>query len=209
VFEAYGNERLSPVAVIGLGCGTLACYTNPGQMMVFYEIDPAVVRLARDGEFFTFLGDAEARGARIEYVLGDARLRLAEAPPNAYHLLVVDAFSSDTIPRHLMTKEALALYLDKLAAGGFIAFHITNRHADLEPVLHALAQDAQLSGLIEDDDDEDRPGKSASTWVVLARDSRQLAPLTERFKHRWSILQGRPGVGVWTDDFSSLLGVLK
>jgi hypothetical protein len=210
VFDACADAKKMPqVAVIGLGAGALACYTEPGQRMVFYEIDPAVVRLACDKEFFTYLDDAEARGAKIEHVLGDARLKLAAAPDKAYDLMVVDAFSSDAIPRHLITKEALALYLTKLADGGLIAFHITNRHADLGPVLYALAQDGRLHGLTQTDDDDDRLGKTASTWVLLATESRHFAPLRERYQHRWSTLRGRPGVGAWNDDFSNLLSVLR
>lgn len=210
LFEAYPRTKVMPqVAVIGLGAGALACYAEPAQKMVFYEIDPAVVRLARAAEYFTYLGAAEGRGATIEYVLGDARLKLAEAPDKAYGLTVVDAFSSDTIPRHLITREALELYLKKLADGGLLAFHITNRHADLGPVLHALVRDARLHGLTQSDGDDDRIGKTASTWVLLAKEPRHYAPLLERYRRHWSLLQGRPDVGIWTDDFSNLLSVLR
>ena len=124
------------IAVVGLGVGTLASYRTPGQQWTFYEIDPEVERIARTDAYFTYLRSC-GDGCRV--VLGDARLSLARAPLHGYGLIVLDAFSSDAIPIHLMTTEALGLYLSRLAPAGVLAFHITNRHLTLAPVLARLA----------------------------------------------------------------------
>ena len=124
------------IAVVGLGVGTLASYRTPGQQWTFYEIDPEVERIARTDAYFTYLRSC-GDGCRV--VLGDARLSLARAPLHGYGLIVLDAFSSDAIPIHLMTTEALGLYLSRLAPGGALAFHISNRHLTLAPVLARLA----------------------------------------------------------------------
>jgi hypothetical protein len=123
------------VAIVGLGIGSMATYARPGQAWTFYELDPAVERIARDASLFTHLRDCPA--ATLEVVLGDARLRLADAPEHHFQAIVLDAFSSDAIPVHLLTREALSLYLARRAPGGLIAFHISNRYLDLEPVLGA------------------------------------------------------------------------
>ncbi|MGH2351166.1 MAG: spermidine synthase, partial [Chloroflexota bacterium] len=149
IFRALGpGDAARPVAVVGLGAGGLACYGAPGQRWYFYEIDPEVERIARDPQYFTFLRDCPPD---VQVILGDARLSLTEAPPGAYHLIVLDAYSSDAIPIHLITREALAIYLDKLAAGGVLAFHISTRHLDLAPVLGRLARDAGLVCLVQED----------------------------------------------------------
>ena len=137
-FAAAAGRNLSRVGVVGLGAGELACYARPGQSWTFHEIDPAVEMLARDGRFFHFL---EACGNHPRIVLGDARLTLADAPDHSYDLIVIDAFSSDSIPLHLLTREAFALYQRKLAADGIILFHVSNRYLDLAPVVVALAAD--------------------------------------------------------------------
>jgi hypothetical protein len=149
VFTALGPSAMtSRVAVIGLGIGTLAAYGAPGEDWTFYEIDPAVERIARDSRYFTYLADSPAS---VHVVLGDARLKLADAPDRKYTLIVLDAFASDAIPVHLITREALQLYVSKLGAHGVIAFHVSNRYVDLPPVLGALARDAHLVALAQDD----------------------------------------------------------
>jgi hypothetical protein len=205
VFAAFSGPDAKPrVALVGLGTGSLASYGEPGQRLTFYEIDPAVVRIARDPRWFTFLRDSRAR---IDVVLGDARLRLAEAPAGAYGLLVVDAFSSDAIPVHLITREALRLYAAKLAPRGVMAFHISNRFVDLEPVLAELARDAGLTARIEYDGADPAVGKQGSIWVLMARAEGDFGSLTQ--DSRWRPLAERPGTAVWTDDFSNLVGVLQ
>ncbi len=208
VMRAFGGRGgKEPVAVIGLGAGTLACYGEAGQEMTFFEIDPAVERLARDRRHFTYLADAERRGVRLKVVLGDARLRLARAGDARYGLIVLDAFSSHAIPVHLLTREALGLYLDRLGPDGLLAFHISNPCLRLEPVLAALARDAGLTARVRSDSGDERGARAPSDWVVLARREADLGPLAD--DARWRPLTDRPAVGLWTDDYSNLLGVLR
>ena len=206
--EAPAAASTSEVAVIGLGTGSMACHGRPGQRWTFYEIDPAVERVARDPRLFTYLRDCPPAA---DVVLGDARLSLARAPSGRFGVIVLDAFNSDAIPVHLLTREALALYLDKLADGGVIAMHVTNRYLDLRPVAGDLARDAGLVALVGEDLDLTRPereaGKAASVWVVMGRRPSDLGQLGD--DRRWSPPPRRPGSRVWTDDFSNLLGALK
>jgi hypothetical protein len=208
VAASSGVHERRRVAVIGLGAGSLACYSQPGQAWTFYEIDPSVERIAREPAYFTFLRDC-APGAGV--VLGDARLALLHAADQSYDLMVLDAYSSDSTPVHLITREALALYHAKLAPGGVLAFHISNQYLDLKPVLGDLARDAGLTALFQDDlvldPDEAARGKSASQWVIMARDRADFGALAG--DGRWRPLEGRPGTAVWTDDFSSILSVLR
>jgi hypothetical protein len=205
--ELPGGEARSRVAVVGLGTGSLACYGEPGQRWTFYEIDPTVARVARDPRLFTFLRDCPPA---IDVVLGDARLSLTRAVEDRFDVLVVDAFSSDAIPVHLLTRQALTLYLDRLTPDGVIAVHITNRYLDLRPVLGDLARDAGLSALVRQDGDvslaERQAGKSASVWVVAARDPAGLGSL--RDDPRWQPLDAPAKPSVWTDDFSNIVSVL-
>lgn len=208
VFAAFSKKAAkSQIAIIGLGAGTIACYGNPGQHLTFYEIDPAVERIARESRYFTFLSDCSAR---VDVVLGDARLSLAQGPSPSYDLMVLDAFSSDAIPIHLVTREALKLYLSKLADGGILAFHISNRYLDLKPVLGDLAQDANLACYVREDlelgEAEKKAGKAQSIWVVMSRRLTDLGELAEDL--RWKPLPGRPGAKLWTDDYSNIPSVL-
>jgi hypothetical protein len=221
------DETQRKVAVVGLGSGSVACYAQPGGVKLpgqaepnaenpapsgenwtFYEIDPTVARIARDPRYFTFLQDC-APASKV--VLGDGRLSLVSVPDGEYNLIVLDAFSSDAIPVHLLTREAIRLYLDKLAPGGILAFHISSRHFNLAPVLGDLAQDAQLISKVWADADvkpeDGAQAKMGSQWVVLARTSADLGELAS--DPDWVSPQLQPGTRVWTDDFSSLLSVLK
>ena len=206
-FFVGDTPRLNQVAAIGLGTGSVACYASPGQRWTFYEIDPAVARIATDPRLFTYLQDCLEQ---VTFVMGDARLSLARAPPETYDLILVDAFTSDAIPIHLMTREAVQLYLSKLHRGGLLAFHISNRYLKLHPVLANLAGELGLlcagrSGSITSK--ERALGISPSTWVVLARPGTDLGALVR--KRTWRPLPGR-GNGVrWTDDFSNILSVLR
>jgi spermidine synthase len=199
--------------VVGLGTGTLAAYARPGEAMTIYEIDRRVRDVAFDREYFTYVSDARDRGASIRVELGDARVRLEavrrERPGERYDLLALDAFTSDAIPVHLLTREALRLYLEMLTPRGLLAVHISNRYLRLQPVVAALAEDAGLGGrLLMDDSPADVEGAFSSTWVVLAQTSEALGmlPLDERWR---LTLETDPGVGVWRDDFHDLLSVFK
>ena len=165
-------------------------------------------RIARDPRYFAFLTRC-APEAKV--VLGDARLSLADASPGTYDIIVLDAYSSDAIPMHLITREALALYLDKLNEGGLLAFHISNRYFDLKPVLANLTRNAGLVALAQKDIqislEEKQRGKSPSEWVVVARHPSDLTGLNS--DARWQPLEARRNVGLWTDDFSSILHVWK
>lgn len=196
------------VAAVGLGAGTLACYARPEDVWTFYEIDPLAERIARDPRLFTYLRDC-APGARV--VLGDARRSLARAPDRGFDLILLDAFTSDAIPVHLLTREALALYLAKLDAGGLLAVHVSNRHLDLVPVLAGLARDARVAGAVGTDanftPEQKSHLKSNSTWVVVGRRATDFAALTRQ--RGWRPLPPDSDVRLWTDDASDLLSVFK
>jgi SAM-dependent methyltransferase len=195
-----GRPQRRRVGVVGLGAGALAAYGAPGERWTFFEIDPVVVDIARDRGFFTYLADARAE---VDFVIGDARRTLDEMADGTLGLLVLDAFSADAIPAHLLTREALAMYVRKLAAGGVIAFHLSNRHVDLEPVVAAAAAALGLSSLTSADgasDAEREAGKSSSLWMVVARTKADLAPLAG--DPRW--VSSRATGDSWTDDKSDL-----
>uniref|UniRef100_B8HLW4 Spermidine synthase n=1 Tax=Cyanothece sp. (strain PCC 7425 / ATCC 29141) TaxID=395961 RepID=B8HLW4_CYAP4 len=196
------------VAVLGLGVGTLIAYAQPGQTWTFYEIDPVVETLASDRRYFTFLADAPVSA---QILRGDARLRLQEATEQSYDLIVMDAFSSDAIPVHLITREAMQLYLHKLSQQGLIAVNITNRFLKLEPVLAALAMDLNLTALHQYDrlptSAEETNAQSSSHWVIFARNAEDLAGLDT--DPRWQPLTPQPGVYLWTDEYSNLLQILR
>ncbi|MCA9028384.1 MAG: fused MFS/spermidine synthase [Planctomycetaceae bacterium] len=212
VFAAFQPPAsTNKVAVVGLGAGATVCYRTRGFEFTFYEIDPLVQQIAESPEYFTYLSDC-GRDA-YEVVLGDGRLKLAESNHGAYAMIVFDAFSSDSIPLHLVTREALQMYLDKLSEDGLLVFHVSNRHLNLEPVLTGLAADAGLQGIrghdleIFDRDDALQAGYMPSVYVVLARDGRLLNDLKAR--GHWKDLPPPTGAPLWTDDYSSLLGILR
>lgn len=169
------------------------------------EIDPAIEHIARDPRYFSYLRDC--RASALEVVLGDARLQLGTAPERGYGLIILDAFSSDAIPIHLLTREALSLYRRKLTPDGVIAFHISNRFLDLAPVLGALARDAGLVSRVRNDANpsaaEQERGKSPSIWVVMAHGDADLGPLAT--DPLWIAPRVRPDEPVWTDDFSNII----
>jgi SAM-dependent methyltransferase len=199
--QAHGPVK---VGVIGLGTGTLAAYGRNGDDFRFYEINPQVVRVAR--ELFGYLGDTPAR---VEVVLGDARLNLEREPPQGFDVLAVDAFSSDSIPVHLITREALALYLRHMKPGGVIAFHVSNRFLELPPVVGRLAKEAGLSVvLVTDDGKEGDDDHTKTDWVLIARDPAALAAEAIAAVAP-EPPEERPGWRSWTDDYSNLVQILK
>ena len=208
LFEAIQERFAAPrVAVIGLGAGELACYARPGEQWTFYEIDPAVEQIATNPAFFTYLADCPAP---YQMILGDGRLRLREAPDGAYDVLIVDAFSSDAIPTHLLTREAVSDYRRTLSDDGLLVLHISNRYLDLETVVGNLADDAGLVtryrrtfSLGPKDIEE---GIDPCEWVVLARRTSLLGPIT--ISSLWQPLPPVPDQPVWTDDSSSVLSTL-
>ena len=203
-FDALPEEVTSRPAVIGLGTGTMACYNKAGQQMTFYEIDPLIEHIARDESLFTYLRDCPGQK---EVVLGDARLSLAEAPDNEYGIIVADAFSSDAIPVHLMTREAIDLYFDKLKENGVLLVHISNRHLELEPVLGNVAQDTGLACRAQNDVEQGPPGKFISHWVMMAREDGDFGSMADN--GRWQPCELDPDTAAWTDDFSNLLSTFN
>jgi spermidine synthase len=202
------------VAVIGLGTGTIAAYARAGDAMTFYEIDPVVRDIALDPAYFTYMTDARQRAALLRVELGDARVRLdavrRERPGERYDLIIVDAFTSDAIPMHLLTREALRLYLDMLAPDGLLALHLSNRYLRLEPVVANLAADAGLGGrLLQHDDAPETEGATRSTWALLARTPEALGDLARDERWTAATLDVEPRVGTWTDDFHNVLSVFK
>jgi hypothetical protein len=207
VFREFSGPRAKRrVAVVGLGIGTLASYARAGQEWTFYEIDPAVVRLAHDQRYFTYLADCRRRGVRVKIVLGDARLRLEDAA-GRYGLLVLDAFNSDAVPVHLLTREALRLYLARLADGGILAVHVSNRYVNLVPVTGALARDAGIIGAYQSDDGDSPTWRNASTWVVLTCRPEHLGQLLKN--KAWRPLPAESAGAVWTDDYSNVFRFLE
>lgn len=200
-----GRRSVSEVAVVGLGVGSLATYARPGERWTFFEIDPAIERIARTPEYFSFM---EACGDRCPVIIGDARIQLGRVPERTYDLLVLDAFSSDSIPIHLMTREAVGLYLSRLAPDGVLVMHISNRHLRLGPIVARLAESHGLAAVqqIEAGGPDWPEGKNPSHWVVLARDHASLGTLTT--DSRWSPLVASSSTPLWTDDFSNILSVL-
>jgi SAM-dependent methyltransferase len=202
----HSSSAVKNVAVVGLGTGATAVYALPNERWTFYEINPAVVDIARNPEYFTYI--TACNSVPMNIVLGDARLRLRDAPDAAYGLIVLDAFSSDAIPLHLITQQALDLYLSKLAPGGLLAFHISNRHLDLSPVMADLAASRNLQCIgLYDAVPYHIQGRDTSVWVVMTREPGDAAGLSTTSFAR--TLSGDSSRRVWTDDFSNILSVLK
>jgi hypothetical protein len=235
--EAYRRRPGAPVGMIGLGTGSVACYAQKGQHFTFFEIDPTVVDIVgrprhpdpkEATRHFTYLADARARGADLEIILGDARLKLEELTDRKFALLLVDAFSSDSIPVHLLTKEAVELYMNRLEDHGLLAVHISNKFVRLEPVVAAIAAELKLEGRIFSDTDSN-PGKTSSHWIVLARSIEDLGPqmsiapaengenspfaaLAGNVAWRtlltnWTTLKSTPGIKLWTDQYADVMQV--
>jgi hypothetical protein len=207
IFAAFNSNAASPnVAVVGLGAGSMACYSFAGQHWTFYEINPAVISVAQSPQYFTYLQKCAA--ATTEIVLGDARLQLQNAPDQYYGLIVVDAFNSDAVPVHLMTQEAIALYTSKLATGGMLAFNISNRSLKLEAVLANLAKRTGSTCLmLADGEQNPQTGKDPSEWLVMAQQSPAFDALAQN--PRWRLVTGGDGSGAWTDDYSNILSVIR
>ena len=192
------------VGVVGLGIGTLACYRRPGQDWTFFEIDPQILTYSRSGAF-TFLSDC-APDARI--VIGDARLELAKEPPARFDLLAIDAFSSDSIPLHLMTAEAFATYGRAIERDGLLLVHISNRYIDLAPMIAALARETGWHARMRRDLEGVGEGLSPSIWIALARDEARLDRLEGDGGLPWDPLPP-PARRAWTDDNASILPLIR
>ncbi len=200
------NRRgpIERVGAVGLGAGSIACYRRPGQQFTFFELDPWIERFARDESLFHYLSDC---GGDEAVRLGDGRRSLMREPDGAFDFLVLDAFSSDAIPVHLITREALNLYMRKLKPNGVIAFHISNNFIDLEPVLASLSKEANFTARVQTHVPADvGPGRSSalfsSIWVAIAKSTEDLKFLEN--DTRWTTLRTRANARTWTDDYSNI-----
>ncbi|MCC5786344.1 MAG: fused MFS/spermidine synthase [Phycisphaerales bacterium] len=211
-FRAMHNpdegRRLSRVGGVGLGAGAAAAYAHAGQRWTFIEIDPAMVRVAQDPRLFTYLRDSHAP---VDIIIGDGRIRLAEMPEASFDLLIVDAFSSDSIPMHLITREAIELYLSRVRSRGVVVMHISNRYLDLEPVIGSIAESLGVRALVRADFGPG-PGAEdsfhyASTWVALSPEPEGLDELARTIG--WFPVEPGGRGSLWTDADSSILPVLR
>jgi protein-L-isoaspartate O-methyltransferase len=220
LFEKLQPGRVKRVAVVGLGTGAVASYAQSGQEWTFYEIDPAVVRVARDTRYFRFLSSCEERGAKLNVVLGDARRQLIRAADGEFDVIILDGFCSDAIPVHLLTREAIGLYTQKLAPGGVLALHVSNVHLDLPPLIARLADDhspplhVRACNDTYVTDGQRADGKTPSQWMLVARTEDDLRPMLRRPGGGaqwldWQTVPRDPDAPLWRDDFANLLRAWK
>lgn len=208
-FVMHQEEGAKHVGVLGLGVGTTAAYAREADTFTFFEIDPLVEEIARDTSLFTYLADA---AGTTEVVLGDARLTMSRQPDSRFDLLVVDAFSSDAIPVHLVTREAMEMYFSKLRPGGIAAFHVSNRYMDLAVMLQAISRDLELVARERFDTAPHDPSAIArmrhltSHWVVVARSEEDIQRLNAA---AWWPINVSESLRAWTDDFSNLVSVMR
>jgi hypothetical protein len=214
--QLYGAS--ARIAVVGLGSGTLSCYNQPGQSLRIFEIDPAIEEIARTR--FSFLSRC---APNAEIILGDARLRMAEQPENSIDVLAVDAFSSDAIPMHLLTREALAIYGKAVQPNGVVLFHTSNRYLDLEPVVARLAAEGGWTAAkfhYQPTRAETNQGATPSTWIALSRNPGMIGRIVAltgespaRFEdpdiNRWTSIADIEGFAGWSDDYASIIPILK
>jgi SAM-dependent methyltransferase len=210
--ELYGPD--ARISVVGLGSGTLACYRKPGQVWEFFEIDPAMVHIARDSGQFSFFPRC-AQGIPVR--IGDARLKLQEVPEHSIDLLAVDAFSSDAIPLHLLTEEAFGVYQRAISPDGIVLVHISNRYINLEPVLHAMVLHDGWTAMLRYDQptpEDERLARTGSIWVAMSRDPAAMNRLVAASasepdgRGEWEPLDKSEEARLWTDDYASVLPLI-
>jgi hypothetical protein len=193
-------------AVVGLGAGSLACRAQPADTVHYYEIDPTIIRIAHDPDLFNFLSECRPD---VPIMLGDARLTLADAPDGAYDIICVDAFSSDAIPIHLLTREAMALYKQKLSPHGIVVLHVSNRHLELASVVAGIAADNDMVARLNDGSDvqeDEARYRFVGTVVAAARSDDDFGALSA--SNYWQRQVPDPGQRVWTDDYSNIIGAI-
>ena len=203
ILQIAGRDRGIRVGITGLGAGSLAAWARPQDTYRFYEIDPQVVIVAH--EYFSYLSGSPSP---IDVLVGDARLIMQQEPPQAYDVIVLDAFSGDAVPTHLLTIEAMRLYQRHLADGGILAINITNRYLDLAPVVSRLARELSWqSRIVTMEAPADDPAAFANRWAILSGDS----ALFDDPLLRDVVIEptARPSVGLWTDGYASILPILK
>lgn len=203
MFEAFKDDKSKmKVGALGVGTGSISCYGREDQDWVFYEIDQDVVKMNNEGKYFTYFVNSPPE---TYVVYGDGRLKMKDAPRHYYDFIILDAFSSDAIPVHLLTREAMKMYLSKLKRNGIIAFHTSNRYLGLRPVIGNLSEDSHLKGLFQHDRGDSCTGRMGSEWILVARNKENFGALTN--DRRWQLLQGDPSLKVWTDDYSNIFSI--
>jgi hypothetical protein len=221
-FNARNGAKKNPntdVACIGLGTGTLSAYGVPGQTMTFYEIDTHVRRLVEPPTYFTYIDAAKKQGVNIEFVMGDARVTL-ERQDRKYGFMLIDAFSSDAIPAHLLTKESVELYFKRLEDDGLLAVHISNRYIELEPIVERICRELKLECRIMKGSEDRSISKYGSSWIAVAKTVEALGAIDEDTRDwlkgtnlstddRWVPLTPNDSIGLWTDDFSPIIPALR
>ena len=208
LFKTFDAQNANwNIGVVGLGAGALACYAKPSQTWTLYEIDPLVVDIAKNSAYFSYLSQC-APNAVSE--IGDARLSIQNKPDGTFDLLMMDAFSSDAVPTHLLTREAIELYFKKLKPNGILAFHITNRHLLLKKVVSIHAEEMHLAALINEFKPQtDAPLIVATDWVVLAKNPETLKLLQTSQIGSWQKMPLYFDMPAWTDDFTNIIGIWK
>ena len=208
LFKVFDNKNQDwEIGTVGLGAGALACYAKQQQHWTQYEIDPLVIEIAKNPYYFTYLKRCSKNST---FKVGDARLSLANESDQKFDLLIMDAFSSDSVPTHLLTREAIELYFTKLKPNGILAFHITNRHLEIKKVISDHVNHFKLSALIQ----EFKPKKEiplviATDWVVMAKHAETLEPLRQSQLGNWQKLPLFFDMKPWTDDFTNIIGIWK
>jgi hypothetical protein len=208
LFSVYDNQNQNwEIGAVGLGAGALVCYAKKQQDSTLYEIDPLVIDIANNPKYFTYL---QRCSINTTMKVGDARLSLANENNQKFDLLIMDTFSSDSVPTHLLTREAIELYFTKLKPNGILAFHITNRHLALKKVIADHVSHLKLSALIQ----EFKPQKEiplviATDWVVMSKKAEILSPLRQSRLGNWQKLPLYFGMKPWTDDFTNIIGIWK
>jgi hypothetical protein len=205
--EFDGQNQNWTIGTVGLGAGALLCYSKPQQQWTIYEIDPLVIKIAQNPDYFHYL---ELCGKHTQIKVGDARLSIAAEPAQKFDLLIMDAFSSDSVPTHLLTQEALQLYFSKLKPSGILAFHITNRHLLIKKVISDHAQKLKFAALIQEFKPQDeQPLIVATDWVVMAQNPQNLEILAQSQLGHWEKLPLYFDMKPWTDDFTNIIDIWK
>jgi len=202
VMKLISSRLNQHVGVVGLGTGTMAGWARPDRHITFFDIDPQVVNIAQN--YFTYLRRC---AVNCDIVIADGRLAIEKIPDAEFDVLMLDAFNSDSIPAHLVSREAVQMYLKKLKPDGMILFHVSNRYMDVESLVSVVLLDAGLEGLVRYDDDEEPTGKTSSDYVVAARNSEALGALED--DANWSAVEKPAGIQPWTDDYSNMLTIVK
>jgi hypothetical protein len=208
LFSTYDHQSDHwEIGAVGLGAGALACYAKKQQHWTQYEIDPLVISVAQNPSYFSYL---KRCSKNTTFTVGDARLSLTKEADQKFDLLMMDAFSSDAVPTHLLTREAMELYFSKLKPNGILAFHITNRHLDLKKVISDHVSSLKLSALIQEfKPKQDIPLVIATDWVVMAKHDATLSPLLKSQLGHWQKLPLYFDMKPWTDDFTNIIGIWK